>query len=169
MPVTNKMIAKNVLSVDAASVVFNTIPTSYTDLILLSSARTARALEVDVLEIEFNSVTTGYSTIYMESSGTGASSGPFAELWCGLANGANSTATTFGNSECYIPNYNSTTLTKVVASTSTIENVNSVSYIHFVSGAWNNTAAITSIKVQSRVGSDLKAGSSFFLYGITKA
>ena len=170
MPTTMKLIAKNTLGSDVADVTFSSIPGTYTDLYLVASARTARALVLDQLKLEFNGSASNYSVRYLEGpgGGGGASSSTLTEFGWLTSTGDNATASTFGNSECYIPNYAGST-NKSASFTGTQETNASTAYITIAASLWSDTSAITSIKILSRVGSNLKSGSSFFLYGITKA
>jgi hypothetical protein len=169
MATTCRLIAKNTLGSDAADVTFSSIPGTYTDLLLVANARTARALLLDVLKLEFNGSTTGYSSRYLEGAGaSGVASATISEFWGLTTAGDNATASTFGNSECYIPNYAGST-NKSASSTGTQETNGTTAYIQAQAALWTSTDAITSIKIVSRVGSNIRSGSSFFLYGITKA
>ena len=169
MPTTMKLIAKQTLGSAAADVTFSSIPSTYTDLYLVASARSARSLITDTLKVEFNGSTTGYSSRFLEGAGaSGVSSSTISEIWGLTASGALSTANTFGNSEIYIPNYAGST-NKSVSGTGVQENNDGTAYMHAAASLWSNTAAITSIKIASRVGSNIVSGSSFFLYGITKS
>ena len=168
MATTYEFIDSVVLGSDAADVTFTSIPGTYTDLLLTGSARTARALTTDVVKLEFNGSTTGYSLRYLESDAVTISSGSLSEFWGLNTTGANATANTFGNSECYIPNYAGSTA-KSSSMTGAMENNGTSSFIDIAASLWTGTSAITSIKIVSRVGSNIKSGSSFYLFGITKA
>ena len=59
MPTTMKLIAKRTLGANAASVTFSSIPgTGYSDLRLVSSARTNRGNNGDSMYVNFNGDTT---------------------------------------------------------------------------------------------------------------
>jgi hypothetical protein len=177
MPTTMKLIAKNVLGSDTASVTFSSIPgTGYTDLLVVASQRNSVANAG--LAVRFNS-DTGANYTYRVLYGTGASASSFTQA---IAAGYNAylftyttpnvaTANTFGATHIYIPNYAGST-NKSCSIESTGESNDATSYISATAGLWSNTAAITSITLLSDPGgaaSSHKSGSSFFLYGITKA
>ena len=173
MATTCKLIAKNVLGSDTASVTFSSIVGTYTDLLLICSARTDRGNNGDALVLQFNSDTgNNYSTRSLYGTGSAAVSTSWssvAGIYLVQATTANSdTASTFGSSETYIPNYAGAT-NKSVSHTGNSENNAATSYMSADAGLWSNTAAITALLLKPLNGTNLKSGSSFFLYGITKA
>jgi hypothetical protein len=162
-----KMIAKNVLGSDTATVTFSSIPGTYTDLTLVISGRSTHSSVVDAL-IGFNSSTSSFSSRYLYGTGSAVGSSTLAR-YLGAVSGTPTTANTFGSSETYIPNYAGAT-NKSYSTTTVTENnaASSGIYTEAIAGLWSNTAAITSIELTTSSGSWL-SGSSFFLYGITKA
>ena len=170
MPTTMKLIAKQTLGSTTATVTFSSIPSTYTDLLLVSSARSNRAGDGDDGYIQFNAVGTGYSRRFLAGYSTTVASGT-ANVSNGIAHtyipAANQTANTFSNDETYIPNY-AGSANKSVSSTSVLENNAAFGHIICVAGLWSNTSAITSIVVGLGLSSYV-SGSSFYLYGITKA
>ena len=173
MATTCKLIAKNVLGSDTASVTFSSIPGTYTDLLLIISARTDRGNNGDAILTQFNGDTgNNYSNRSLYATGSSAVSAS----WPGVSGiylvqattAASDTANTFGNSETYIPNYAGST-NKSVSHTGVQENNAATSYMSADAGVWSNTAAITSIVLKPFNGTNFKSASSFFLYGITKA
>jgi hypothetical protein len=170
MTTTMKLIAKNVLGSSAASVTFSSIPATYDDLYLVVSGRTDRALVTDSAILEFNGASmTGSSTRYLFGDGASAtSSSESNKVYGAQCTGANATASTFGNSECYIPNYTGSAK-KSVSVTGVNENNATTAYIFAFASLWDNTAAITSIVLKPNVGPNFVSGSSFYLFGITKS
>lgn len=169
MATTCKLIAKNVLGSDTASVTFSSIPGTYTDLLLVVSARTTRSLVTDSALIEFNGVSASGTTRYLFGDGSSAQSASESNKMYGAqANGDTATANTFGNSECYIPNYAGST-NKSSSVTGVNENNAATAYVFTFANLWSNTDAITQILLKPNVGPNFKSGSSFYLYGITKA
>jgi hypothetical protein len=175
MATTCKLIAKNVLGSNTASVTFSDIPqTGYTDLVMICSARSTRSATVDENFVRFNSDsgTTKYSNRNLFGSGSAAgSSSDYGRgsgyLYCGITVGDTATSNTFSSTEIYIPNYAGST-NKSVSSTSISETNATTAYITTQAGLWSDTAAITSILILPENGS-WKSGSSFFLFGISKA
>jgi hypothetical protein len=168
---TMRLIAKQTLGSDTASVTFSDIPSTYTDLYLVYSARSAISDTYDDLKIRFNGSTTGYSCRILYGYNTTPASASFAEILGMMVSGNTATSNTFGSGEIYIPNYASTTVNKSVSLTSCSENNSSTMvFLYAAAGLWSNTAAITSLTIDDYSGgSNIKSGSSFFLYGITKA
>ena len=83
----------------------------------------------------------------------------------GYIDGGNATASTFGNTMLYIPNYtssnNKSSSSDGVAETNAT-NVN----MAMIANLWSNTAAITSIKLTPATGATLQQYSTATLYGI---
>ena len=167
MATTCKLIAKNVLGSDAASTSFTSIPGTFDDLYLVVSVRTAHA-GIDALYLQFNGDTnTGnYSGRRLVGDGASASSSTTAAVV--FANGSITTGNSFASGEAYIPNYAGST-NKSASITSMQETNATTAYGGAAALLWSNTAAITSATLVSANGDNLKAGSSFYLYGITKA
>lgn len=167
MSTTMKLIAKQVLSTTAASVSFTGIPGTYTDLSLLVTARSSTSgAGVDYFSIRFNGVSTDLSgrSVYAQNSGTVGSItfAPYARL-----TESTFTANTFSSTSIYIPNYAGST-NKAFSVDTAQENNATTHLLDIVAGLWSSTAAITQVDLVPNVGS-FASGSSFFLYGITKA
>ena len=167
MATTMKLIAKVTLGSDTANIDFTSIPSTHTDLLLTASARSTSNQGAVWQQVEWrlNSSTSNRSgrTLYGTGSATGSDTNEFGLFVCS----STSTASTFGNLEIYIPNYAGST-NKSMSATSVTEN-NASGALTIVSAMlWANTAAVTSVFLQPAAGS-FATGSSFFLYGITKA
>lgn len=169
MPTTMKLIAKNTLGADAANVSFTSIPDTYTDLYLVCSARSTRASSVqDPIELRFNGTgTTNLSSRLLYGDGASAASTTSTRIYAYSITAASATANTFGIVEAYIPNY-AGSINKSVSITAASETNGTTAFVSASAGLWSDTAAITDIYVYAANGS-LLSGSSFFLYGITKA
>jgi hypothetical protein len=147
----------------ASSVTFSSIPATYRDLILVTSAKNASTTDTDNLNIRFNGDTgSNYSYVQMfgigsDSGGTG--SGTETNLRALLFSG--STKTYFANGVAQIMDYSATDKHKTV-----ISRRDSVDdYTVAVAGRWANTAAITSV-VLTPVSGSLASGSTFNLFGV---
>jgi hypothetical protein len=146
----------------AASIDFNSIPQTYTDLQLLISARDNDGGYGSGLSLAFNGTSWGsnrelYS--YNGSPGTGLTSGE------SVGNGNGATASTFGNSSVYIPNYTDSN-TKVASGDGVSENNNANNVLlafHAIKSTI--TAAITSISINPG-GTLFLQYSTATLYGI---
>jgi hypothetical protein len=158
----------------ASSISFSSIPSTYTDLLLVRSMRTdSTAGPAASANITFNSSSTGYSEriLYNNTSGGGAASSRSGSYfdWAGLTNasGTGSTANTFSNASLYIPNYASSNQKSVFAESMQEANETLGSYWnhYIVAGLWNGTSAITSIQLTSSAGNFMQY-STASLYGI---
>ena len=167
MPNTYTLIEAKTLASNTASVSFTSIPSTYTDLMLLISARTIRATySDDSAAITFNGSTTSYSSKFIEGNGASASSYSGGSTNVSLylpADGA-ATANTFGNLSIYIPNYAGSAY-KSFSSDVVMETNATTAYMTLTAGLWSNTAAINQITVTG-VFANLKTNSTFYLYGI---
>lgn len=173
MPSTYTLISSNTLSSDAATVTFSSIPSNYTDLVLKISARGDAAGLSSLLMVGFNSTSLNTSCTYLYSqysSGTVASGRDSAATSAGFGyfNGSTSTSNTFGPIEIYIPNYASSS-TKQIGSTAMYENNGAQAYGWAQASFVNSTAPITSINLSRLIANNFLAGSSFYLYGISKS
>jgi hypothetical protein len=174
MPNTFELIASSTVgSGGAASIDFTSIAASWTDLFLVHSCRVNDTGNADMV-VQFNGDTgANYSFRRLNSSGIGVTSdaGSSNALFglAGLANGTSSTASTFGNTTVYIPNYKAST-TKSISYDSVVE-INSATGNNLALGAaiWTDTAAITSIKLRAFSGNNFLQHSTAYLYGVKNA
>jgi hypothetical protein len=170
---TYEAIATQTLGSDTATVTFSSIPSTYTDLVLVIVGALAGANWVPTLR--FNSDTgSNYSTTLLEGSGSAAISERLSnvtEIFPGYSDGA--WGTTLGSNMCtwQIQNYsNSTTYKTVLCRNNTNDSTSSYKGTVATVGLWRNTAAITSLSVRVNGGpTDIKSGSTFSLYGIRAA
>ena len=166
---TYTLIASNTLTGTTATVAFDNIPQTYTDLVLRISARTGRT-DPDYILLTFNTDTTSsgttYSDTYIKGSGTAATSGrdsSGATIYDVGIPGVNQTSSTFSSTEIYIPNY-TISANKPFSSFSVTENNATAADIWGGANLWRNTAAVT--KINMTAVSSFVSGSTFFLYGV---
>ena len=157
-------IADVTVSSPQATIDFTSIPQGYTDLIIKASSRAVSG-GADNYLITFNGVTTGYTFRDCSSNGTSVSSSNGSLRLTGLITGFTHTASTFSNSEIYIPNYTSSNNKSFTADAVTGNNA-TLSYTQLWANLWNNTAAITSITLASSGGISFATNSTFTLYGV---
>ena len=166
MPTTYKLISKvTVGSGGAANIEFTSIPGTYTDLILKLSARCTTAGDVyEDVGIYFNGSTSSLSWrwLYQLTTTVGSTSG--STRYMGLVTAGGATASTFGNTEFYIPNYTSGN-NKSLSIDSVTENNGTTILNALSAGLWSNTAAITSITLNPETGNFVQY-STARLYGI---
>lgn len=162
-------IAKTVLTGSQATITFDSIPSTYTDLILLISARHDGAYSGGGVGIKINSATSGYSGQRTYGNGTGTGSSYYASsnsiyFYGGGSSGGSDTASTFGNAEIYFPNYTASTK-KITNQFGVSENNGTIGYSEFDAGLYSGTSAISRLDI-SVSGSSFVSGSRFDLYGI---
>jgi len=159
-------IASVELTTAAASITFNSIPSGYTDLKLVWSARSARTgSNTDDMVIGFNGVNTNLSGRYLWGTGSAAQSGTDTQVLVGEYPTSTATANTFANCEVYIPNYSGST-NKSFSADTVGENNATLAYAAIAAGLWSQTAAITSITLKTGSASNLTENSTATLYGI---
>lgn len=173
MATTYKIIDKAVLGSDQANITFtglNAYSSDYTDLRLLVSSRvdTGSGDYTNML-LQFNSSTSNYYQRFLAGNGsspdTGANSGGFSGFVFWYGNTTATTSNTFASADIYIPNAYSSNY-KSVSVDGVTENNATSAFAHMMAGTWQDTSAISSIKVASFGGQNLKAGTSVYLYGI---
>jgi hypothetical protein len=151
----------------ASSVTFNSIPqTGYSDLKVVISARTTRANSFDILNVTFNTLSTNQTARILYGNGASAISTTDTNIWAGVTTGNTATASTFGNSEIYIPNYTSANF-KSMSIDQVNETNGTTAYAILTAGLWSATAAISSIGFASSTGSTFMQHSTFSLYGVS--
>lgn len=167
MPLQLYKIATNELSASASSVTFSNIPQGYTDLKVVFSVRTDRADNSDGILCKPNNSAANATQVLLFGAGSGSpASQTTTVIVAGTATAANDTANTFGNSEIYIPNYNSTTTFKSMSVDGVNENNATTAYAVLRANLWSNNSAITSLVFSPQVGTNFVANSTFTLYGI---
>ena len=168
MATTYTLIASSTPSTGTTSVIFSSIPQTYTDLELRFSARRQNGANIGSgYSIYFNNNTSGYSSTYIDVTNNIVTSSRLSnrsQIDGSYVNDNASTANTFSNSTLYIPNYTASTA-KPISLISPTENNGSNAPVQNTASLWNNTAAITSINIDIAF-SGYVSGSSFYLYGI---
>lgn len=170
MATTMKLIGKNVLGSDTASVTFSDIPGTFSDLLIIATTRsTATTGTGGENKLRFNGAASdaSHSCRYLMGNGSSASSGTYSFFYGGVLPLGGATANTFSSNEIYIPNY-AGSAKKSASVTAVMENNATASFIDAVACLWDSTSAITQIEFLPSNNS-YKSGSSFFLYGVTKA
>jgi hypothetical protein len=158
-------IATTTLGSAQASVTFSSLG-AYTDLILVSNAKTTDSANGNDLKGVFNSDTgSNYSQTQMYGTGSSAVSGRNSNIaWAKVGLTSNSSNSQFANSVCHIMNYSNSTTYKTCIARRDLADAYTVATVSL----WRNTAAITSITLSAEVG-NLATGSTFTLYGIAAA
>ena len=162
------LIETKTLGTAAASIEFTSIPQDATDLLVLCSLRNTSAGNQNG-NLTFNGSTSGYSERLLFGNGSSvASDSASGSLinWADYNPGTNATSNTFGSSRIYIPNYTSANA-KSVSSDAVSENNGTTAIQYLTAALWNNTAAITSLRLAPS-GGNFDVGSTISLYKITK-
>lgn len=150
----------------ATSIDFTSIPSTYTDLVLVFAGRSTASNTAQTALLSFNSSTSSFAERRLYGNGSSAASDTVArEL--GIVPGATATASTFSSSSCVIPNYTGSTNKAFSVDCVWEQNAASANQLIYA-GLWSNTAAITSISITLDAGSHAQY-STASLYGITHA
>lgn len=161
-------IASTTVESPVATIQFDSIPSGYTDLKLLISARENYAAVATTVYVRFNNDSgANYSRRRLVGSGSStASYSATGETWVYLsasAPGTTATSSTFGNIELYIPNYTSSNAKSLSADTVS-ENNATEAYATLQASLWSGTSTISSITLGS--DGNFVANSTFTLYGV---
>lgn len=147
---------------------FTNIPQTFTDLLIMWSARSTPHTGVeDWTACNFNNSTTGPTIRQLYANGSSAATGNFSSFELGRMNGNGATTNVFGNAMTYIPNYSGST-EKFWSYDSVSENNGASAFQFIAAGKTTNTAPITSIAITPANGPYYAIYSSFSLYGILK-
>ena len=157
---TYSTIATTTLGSAASSYTFSSIPSTYTDLILIRSGGISSP---DEIALRFNGDTgSNYSYTNVSGYGTGTASGRGTNQTMGRG-GAAWTAT--NNTIWQIMNYANTTTNKTF-----LQRYNDPGdTVGAAVTLWRSTAAINSVQVLNLTGQNFTTGTTFTLYGITAA
>ncbi len=159
-------LATTTLASASATVTFSSISGSFRDLILIASGRSDRAGTNDIYKILFNSSTTGYSRVVAYGTGSTASSysdATLSELRPYALTGASASSGINGFLKMQIMDYTATDKHKTVLNNEDATGAE----LSMSAYRWANTAAITSISIAPLLGTNLVAGSTFSLYGVS--
>lgn len=166
---TNTYIEIDKVTVETAtpSITFNSIPSTYTDLVIVASFK-ASSTTIVTPSIRFNGDTnTNYSNTSMYSNAstmtsyrwTNTNKAFLGDFYAGVSNNA------FIPYIININNYsNSSTYKTILCGYSQINSSNAE--IGKTAAMWRNTNAITSVTITSDGGQNFAVGSTFSLYGI---
>ena len=156
-------IATTTLGSAAASYTFSSIPSGYTDLVLVTNAILASGGAANLLCQYNGNTAANYSTTYMAGNGTAASSSTDTSNTVGWLGRLSSTNWTSSISN--IMNYANTTTYKTSVSRGNDTSGLVIAYVSL----WRNTSAINSIVLTNSSAVNFSVGSTFTLYGIASA
>lgn len=151
----------------AASITFNNIPQTFTDLkVVCSTRQTGSANSANaVLYLNGDTSLGSFTLLYGTGSTTGSTraSGYIDAI---VSNAGTSTASTFGSAELYIPNYTVSNFKSIISDTF-FENNAAGADQQLRAILWRSTSAITQIGLTA-INGNFAQYSTFTLYGITK-
>ena len=160
MAATYEPIATSTLGSAVSSYTFTSIPSTYTDLIIVANHSTSSAAGIT---LTFNSDTgNNYSFTYMQGNGSAASSNRASNQ--GTMDVSYQNANALSNAIIQIQNYANGSVYKTVLSRANDASVVTMAYV----GLWRSYSAINSVKLASYAG-NFNVGTTFTLYGIKAA
>lgn len=159
-------ISSQTLGSAAASVTFSSIPSTYTDLVLVISGRSTATAGNNNSQLILNGDNgSNYSMTRLTGDGTSPASDRVSNgFYAGWAFIENNTNSNFTPIIYHIQNYANTTTYKTVIG----RGAGASNFISAAVSMWRSTAAINSIYV-GNTGGNFVAGSTFTIYGIKAA
>ena len=156
-------IATTTLGSAATSYTFSSIPSTYTDLVLVATPLSSSPAN---FSFQFNGDTgSNYSATGLAGSGSSTASWRQVNSTVPYLGYYSYSHTGQSNNIISIMNYANTTTYKTFLCRAN----NAAAGVEGIVGLWRSTAAITSIKVLFTGGGNIEAGSTFTLYGIAAA
>ena len=152
-------IATTTLGSAAASYTFSSIPSTYTDLVLVFNGSTTSG---NLMRIRLNGDTgSNYSVTMLWGTGSSAVSARYSDSWVwAIPDGAGA----MQNAILNFQNYSNTTTYKTTLTRASLPGASVTAAVSL----WRSTAAINSIEV-ALSSNEYSAGSTFTLYGIAAA
>jgi len=171
VPLTYKLIASTITTVDTGPVSFTSIPATYTDLILVAGTRSAASATSETLWLQINDDTGGnytYSRQFIVDSTVYKGGGSGNAQWFSSSIANSNMANMFAYWNIYIPEYTSGNPKTAAAMNAFPSNNQAVNSSEKFGYTWDPTSVINKITIKFN-GPNFVAGSSFFLYGINKS
>ncbi len=168
---TYEPIATSTLTSDQNEITFSTIPSTYTDLVVVVQAQSnATGSNTNGMRCRINNDTgTNYSYVSLSGTGTSASGGIESTVNYFIPGDIPQTSATFQNVCIFsIMNYaNTTTYKSIISRGNTHQSATAAI------GLWRSTSAVTSVSISRNFFVDstskVKSGSIVTLYGIKAA
>jgi hypothetical protein len=162
---TNTYVALDtkIIGTAVSSVTFSSIPSGYTDLVMIGTAQGASGSPQNLL-FQLNGDTgTNYSSTWITGNGSTATSSRLSTRTNGLfdINGYAPIGSNYNNVIAQFNNYSNTTTNKTILSRAN----SAATGTDAVASLWRNTAAITSITIYFS-SNNIAVGSTFTIYGI---
>lgn len=176
---TYTFIAKTILATTPNVVTFSSIPSTYSDLLILSSTRSTRtgtSFTGDTITFNAAQTDVGYSGRMMVGYGNtayqsgGMPGSPYIGSYIAYSLTAGHTSNVYSNNWLYLFDYNNNERKQFLAeSHAQVASTNSICVSQ--AGTWDSTAAITSISIYCNGnfgGHSYASGSSFYLFGVKR-
>ena len=164
MPNTYEPIATQTLGTAASTVTFSSIPSTYTDLVLVCNPTTN--VTTGQITIRLNGDTgTNYSRLMLWGNGSTAGTAAYANESYAYSGYYTTLWTTPTANIFNILNYSNTSTNKTILGRSSNAAEASIASVNL----WRGTAAISSIQLGISVAGTYSVGSTFTLYGIKAA
>lgn len=171
---TMTLISTVTLASGATTIDFTSIPSTYTDLLLVFSTRDDRLGNANSpVGLDINGLTTNRTgrdvqAIY-NAGANQVYSGTYTNNWIGYCNGATAATSAFGSGQVLFPNYAGSTNKTFSAETVAETNASSGWSLDFFAGLWSSTAAITRLTLNAPLAATgFVQYTTASLYGITK-
>ena len=166
MASTYEPIATYTATGSIASYTFTSIPSTYTDLVLICRLATSGGNTNSLLELN-GDTGTNYSETALGGSGSSATSARWSNQYGAYIDYYAQATTTVGDymSIVNFNNYSNTTTYKTILARTGVASRGTDAIIN----TWRNTAAISSIKITNGSSQNILTGSTFTLYGIKAA
>ena len=161
-------LAINTVTGSAASYTFTSIPSTYTDLVLVASGLTSTATTTK-LNVGNGSIDTGANYSWTVLSGTGSVASSYRDSSVTFTQNeryANWDGTNVANTIIQIQNYSNSSTYKTWLSRGN----NAAAGVDAIVGLWRSTSAINQIQIScTNAGRTFNVGTTFALYGILGA
>lgn len=166
MAATYEPIATTTLGSNQTDITFSSIPSTYTDLIVVANAKAVGSGGNQWFFLTFNgNNSANYSSTFLSGNGSSASSGRYTSRTDGIFPGDTDNSN-YATMIIHIMNYANTNVYKTTLSRSS----DASDTVKAVVGLWQNTSAITSLKITNQdLSNNIASGSTFTLYGIKAA
>lgn len=167
MPSTYTPIASATVSGSStASYTFSSIPSTYTDIVLVASIVASSGTPGVYYQLGNGSIDTGtnYSSTVMLGTGSSAASYRYSNATAIYGNVTGDTASTVV-SMAHFQNYSNTTTYKTVL----CRHSSAADYVMSTAGLWRSTAAVNTIKILAASTNVFPVGTTFTIYGIKAA
>ena len=168
MAITYEPIATTTLGSAAASYTFTSIPSTFTDLVLVATGKVDVA-STTKLNVGNGSIDTGSNYSWTVLSGTGSAANSYRESSVTFTQNeryANWDATNTSTTIIQLQNYANTTTYKTWLSRGN----NAATGVDVIVGLWRSTSAIDQIQIgATNATRNLAAGTTITLYGIASA